>query len=79
MMPLYYFDFRQGDEVSEDTVGTECEGDADARLKAVRALAEIAADLPPARLLGAELAVLVRARADRLLSEARAVFHTRDL
>jgi hypothetical protein len=62
-MALYYFDFRDGDVVTEDTEGTECADNQSARDEAVAALAELARDRLPRSGERADIAFIVR-RAD---------------
>jgi hypothetical protein len=62
-MMLYYFDFRDGDVVTEDTEGTECADNQSARNEAVAALAELARDRLPRSGDRADIAFIVR-RAD---------------
>jgi hypothetical protein len=70
-MTLYYFDFRDGDVVTADTEGTECDDDQSARDEAVEALAELARDRLPRGGERAAIAFIVRRADGRLMADAR--------
>lgn len=78
-MALYYFDFREGGDLFTDAIGTECDDDAAAEIEAVRALAEIAADLLPTRLPSVELAMQVRRADEHHVAEAQLLFSVRTM
>jgi hypothetical protein len=76
-MTLYFFDFRNGDLITTDTEGTECEDDQSARDEAVQALAELARDHLPRSGERADIAFIVRRADGRPMAAAQVAFEVR--
>jgi CRP-like cAMP-binding protein len=74
---IYYFDFRDGDVVTDDTEGTECEDDQSAKDEAVQALAELARDRLPRSGKRADIAFIVRRADGREMGAAQLTFEVR--